>query len=121
MLQQTLNKGVENVNRRVAQAMQQISANNAANSIGARLLRPEEAAREAQLASNQRWAWNYKNLSEDVPQIGSYFNSGVVPNGSLNFATTGDRLAAASAIARRTLGNAGRTIKSSGCCRRYRS
>lgn len=113
LLQQALNKGVENVNRRVAQAMQQVSANNAANSIGARLLRPEEAAREAQLAANNNWAWNYKNLSTDVPQVGSYFNSGVVPNGSLNFATMGDRLAAASAIARRTLGNAGRTIKSS--------
>ena len=100
-------------NKRVATAIQQIQANNAAKSIGARLIRPEEAAREAQLAANNNWAWNYKNLSEDVPQIGSYFNSGVVPNGSLNFATTGDRLAAASAIARRTLGNAGRTIKSS--------
>ena len=100
-------------NKRVATAIQQIQANNAAKSIGARLIRPEEAAREAQLAANNNWAWNYKNLSEDVPQIGSYFNSGVVPNGSLNFVTTGDKLAAASAIARRTLGNAGRTIKSS--------
>ena len=113
LLQQALNKGVENVNRRVAQAMQQVSANNAANSIGARLLRPEEAAREAQLAANNNWAWNYKNLSEDVPQIGSYFNSGVVPNGSLPFTTVGDRLAIASNAVRRTLGNAGRTIKSS--------
>ena len=109
LLQQALNKGVENVNRRVAQAMQQVSANNAANSIGARLLRPEEA----QLAANNNWAWNYKNLSEDVPQIGSYFNSGVVPNGSLPFTTVGDRLAIASNAVRRTLGNAGRTIKSS--------
>lgn len=100
-------------NKRVATAIQQIQANNAAKSIGARLIRPEEAAREAQLAANNNWAWNYKNLSEDVPQIGSYFNSGIVPNGSLNFATTGDKLAAASAMARRTLGNAGRTIKSS--------
>ena len=100
-------------NKRVATAIQQIQANNAAKSIGARLIRPEEAAREAQLAANNNWAWNYKNLSTDVPQVGSYFNSGVVPNGSLNFATTGDRLAAASSIARRTLGNAGRTIKSS--------
>ena len=100
-------------NKRVATAIQQIQANNAAKSIGARLIRPEEAAREAQLAANNNWAWNYKNLSEDVPQIGSYFNSGIVPNGSLNFATTGDKLAAASDIARRTLGNAGRTIKSS--------
>lgn len=100
-------------NKRVATAIQQIQANNAAKSIGARLIRPEEAAREAQLAANNNWAWNYKNLSEDIPQIGSYFNSGVIPNGSLNFATTGDKLAAASAIARRTLGNAGRTIKSS--------
>lgn len=100
-------------NKRVATAIQQIQANNAAKSIGARLIRPEEAAREAQLAANQKWAWNYKNLSTDVPQVGSYFNSGVVPNGSLNFATTGDKLATASAIARRTLNNAGRTIKSS--------
>lgn len=99
-------------NKRVATAIQQIQANNAAKSIGARLIRPEEAAREAQIAANNNWAWNYKNLSTDVPQIGSYFNSGVVPNGSLDF-TLGDRLAAASDIARRTLGNAGRTIKSS--------
>lgn len=113
LVQQAINKGIANVNTRVAQAAKQVAANNAANSIGARLIRPEEAAREAQLAANNNWAWNYKNLSEDVPQIGSYFNSGVVPNGSLNFATTGDKLAAASAITRRTLGNAGRTIKSS--------
>ena len=99
-------------NKRVATAIQQIQANNAAKSIGARLIRPEEAAREAQMAANNNWAWNYKNLSTDVPQIGSYFNSGVVQNGSLDF-TLGDRLAAASDIARRTLGNAGRTIKSS--------
>ena len=99
------------VNKRVATAIQQIKANNAANSIGARLIRPEEAAREAKWAANNRWAWNYKNLSTDVPQVGSYFNSGVVPNYSLNFTTTGDKLAAASAIVRRTLGNAGRTIK----------
>ena len=100
-------------NKRVATAIQQIQANNAAKSIGARLIRPEEAAREAQIAANNNWAWNYKNLSTDVPQIGSYFNSGVVPNGSLNFTTMGDRLAIASDVARRTLGNAGRTIKSS--------
>ena len=99
-------------NKRVATAIQQIQANNAAKSIGARLIRPEEAAREAQIAANNNWAWNYKNLSTDVPQVGSYFNSGVVPNGSLDF-TLGDRLAATSNIARRTLGNAGRTIKSS--------
>lgn len=112
------NKGIANVNARVAQARvaqaaKQVAANNAANSIGARLIRPEEAAREAKWAANQRWAWNYKNLSTDVPQVGSYFNSGVIPNGSLPFGITSDRLAAASAIARRTLGNAGRTIKSS--------
>ena len=99
-------------NKRVATAIQQIQANNAAKSIGARLIRPEEAAREAQIAANNNWAWNYKNLSTDVPQVGSYFNSGVIPNGSLDF-TLGDRLAAASDITRRTLGNAGRTIKSS--------
>ena len=100
-------------NKRVATAIQQIQANNAAKSIGARLIRPEEAARETQLAANQRWAWNYKNLSTDVPQVGSYFNSGVVPNGSLPFTTVGDRLSLASNVVRRTLGNAGRTIKSS--------
>ena len=100
-------------NKRVATAIQQIQANNAAKSIGARLIRPEEAVREAQLAANNNWAWNYKNLSTDVPQLGSYFNSGVVPNGSLNFTTMGDRLAIASDIVRRTLGNAGKTIKSS--------
>ena len=100
-------------NARVAEAAKQVTANNAAKSIGARLIRPEEAAREAQLAANNRWAWNYKNLSTDIPQVGSYFNSGVVPNGSLNFTTMGDRLAIASDVARRTLGNAGRTIKSS--------
>lgn len=100
-------------NKRVATAIQQIQANNAAKSIGARLIRPEEAAREAQLAANNNWAWNYKNLSTDVPQVGSYFNSGVVPNYSLNFGTVGDRLSLASNAVRRTLGNAGRTIKSS--------
>lgn len=100
-------------NKRVATAIQQIQANNAAKSIGARLIRPEEAARETQLAANNNWAWNYKNLSTDVPQIGSYFNSGVVPNGSLPFTTVGDRLSLASNAVRRTLGNAGRTIKSS--------
>jgi len=101
------------VNARVATAIRQVQANNAAKSIGARLIRPEEAAREAQLAANNNWAWNYKNLSTDVPQVGSYFNSGVVPNGSLAFETMGDRLALASNAVRRTLGNAGRTIKSS--------
>ena len=45
-------------------------------------------------------------------QIGEYFHSATVPDGSLNF-TLGDRLASASDRARRTLGNAGRTIKSS--------
>lgn len=113
LLQQAIDKGIANVNARVTQAAKQVAANNAAKSIGARLIRPEEAAREAKWAANQRWAWNYKNLSTDVPQAGSYFNSGVIPNGSLPFGITGDRLAAASAIARRTLGNAGRTIKSS--------
>ena len=100
-------------NKRVATAIQQIQANNAAKSIGARLIRPEEAAREAQLAANNNWAWNYNNLSADVPQLGSYFNSGVVPNGSLKFGTVGDRLTLASNVARRTLGNAGNIIKSS--------
>lgn len=100
-------------NKRVATAIQQIRANNAAKSIGARLIRPEEAAREAQLAANNNWAWNYKNLSADVPQLGSYFNSSVVPNGSLKFGTVGDRLTLASNVARRTLGNAGNIIKSS--------
>lgn len=100
-------------NARVANAIKQINANNAAKSIGARLLRPEEAATQAQLAANNRWAWNYKNLSEDVPQVGAYFNNSVVPNGSLKFATVGDRLAVASDAVRRTLGNAGRTIGAS--------
>lgn len=100
-------------NARVAQAAKQVAANNAAKSIGARLIRPEEAAREAQWAANNNWAWNYKNLSTDIPQLGSYFNSGVVPNGSLPFATIGDRLAVASDAVRRTLGNAGRTIGTS--------
>lgn len=99
-------------NARVAQAAKQVTANNAAKSIGARLIRPEEAAREAQLAANQRWAWNYENLSRDVPQIGSYFNSGVVPNGSLKFGTVGDRLATVPIIARRTLSNVGRKLAS---------
>lgn len=112
LLQQALNKGIENVNARVTQAAKQVAANNAANSIGARLIRPEEAAREAQMAANQSWAWNYKNLSTDVPQVGSYFNSGVVPNGSLAFGTMGDRLAAASNSVRRTLSNAGKKLAS---------
>ena len=93
-------------------AIRQINANKAANSIGARLIRPEEAAREAQAAANNRWAWNYMNLSRDVPQLGSYFNNSVIPNGSLNFATLGDRLALASNAARRTLSNAGRKLAS---------
>lgn len=93
------------VNARVANDINQINANNAANSIGARLLRPEEVARQAN--------WNYRNLSEDVPQLGAYFNNSVIPNGSLNFATVGDRLAVASDAVRRTLGNAGRTIRTS--------
>lgn len=109
--QQAVAKDV--VNARVANAINQINANNAAKSIGARLLRPEEAASQAQLAANNRWAWNYRNLSEDVPQVGAYFNNSVVPNGSLNFATVGDRLAMASDAVRRTLGNAGRTIGAS--------
>lgn len=97
-------------NKRVATAIQQIQANNAAKSIGARLIRPEEAAREAQLAANENFARNY--LGAYRPQIGDYFHSATIPDGSLNF-TMGDRLASASDIARRTLGNAGRTIKSS--------
>lgn len=100
-------------NARVAEAINQINANNAAKSIGARLIRPEEAARQAKWAANDRWLWNYKNLSEDVPQLGAYFNNSVIPNGSLNFATVGDRLAVASDAVRRTLGNAGRTIGTS--------
>lgn len=99
-------------NARVAQAAKQVTANNAAKSIGARLIRPEEAAREAQWAANNNWAWNYKNLSTDVPQLGSYFNSGVVPNGSLPFTTIGDRLSLASNAVRRTLSNAGRKLAS---------
>ena len=97
-------------NARVAEAAKQVTANNAANSIGARLIRPEEAAREAKWAANNRWAWNYKNLSTDVPQLSSYFNSGVVPNYSLKFATVGDRLAIASNAVRRTLSNAGKKL-----------
>lgn len=89
------------------------NANIAAKNLGAKLLRPEEVASQAQLAANNRWAWNYRNLSEDVPQIGAYFNNSVIPNGSLNFATVGDRLALASDAVRRTLGNAGRTIGTS--------
>ena len=99
-------------NAEVAQIAKQFIANNAAQSIGARLIRPEEAAREAQLAANNNWAWNYKNLSEDVPQIGSYFNSGLVPNGSLPFARIGDRLYVASNAIRRTLSNAGNKLAS---------
>lgn len=98
-------------NKRVATAIQQIQANNAAKSIGARLIRPEEVAREAQWAANENFARNY--LGAYRPPVGSYFNGATVPNGSLKFATMGDRLAATSDIARRTLGNAGRTIKSS--------
>ena len=97
-------------NARVAEAAKQVTANNAAKSIGAKLIRPEEAAREAQWAANNNWAWNYKNLSTDVPQVGSYFNSGVVPNGSLPFATISDRLSLASNAVRRTLSNAGRKL-----------
>ena len=97
-------------NARVAEAAKQVTANNAAKSIGARLIRPEEAAREAQWAANENFARNY--LVAYRPQIGEYFHSATVPDGSLNF-TFGDRLASASDIARRTLGNAGRTIKSS--------
>lgn len=113
LLQQAIDKGIANVNARVTQAAKQVAANNAAKSIGARLIRPEEAAREAKWAANQRWAWNYRNLSEDVPQVGAYFNNSVVPNGSLGFATIGDRLAATSDAVRRTLGNAGKTIGTS--------
>ena len=97
-------------NAKVAEAAKQVTANNAAKSIGAKLIRPEEAAREAQWAANNNWAWNYKNLSTDVPQVGSYFNSGVVPNGSLPFATISDRLSLASNAVRRTLSNAGRKL-----------
>ena len=100
------------MDERVAQAVKQVTANNAAKSIGARLIRPEEAARESQWAANQRWAWNYKNLSTDVPQVGSYFNSGIAPNGSLPFATVGDRLAIASNSVRRTLSNVGKKLAS---------
>ena len=96
----------------VTQATKQVAANNAAKSIGARLIRPEEAATESQW----NWAKNYskmsKGLSTDVPQLGSYFNNSVIPNGSLNFATLGDRLALASNAARRTLSNAGRKLAS---------
>lgn len=113
LVQQAIDKGIENVNTRVAQAAKQVAANNAANSIGAKLLRPEEAAREAQLVANNNWAWNYKNLNTGTSQLGPYFNNSTIPDGSLPFATIGDRLAAASDIARRTLSNAGRTIKSS--------
>ena len=99
-------------NARVTQAAKQVAANNAAKSIGARLIRPEEAAIESQW----NWAKNYskmsKGLSTDVPQLGSYFNNSVIPNGSLNFATIGDRLALASNAARRTLSNAGRKLAS---------
>ena len=98
-------------NKRVATAIQQIQANNAAKSIGARLIRPEEAAREAQWAANENFARNY--LGAYRPPVGPYFNGATVPNGSLKFATIGDRMAVVSSIARRTLGNAGRTIKSS--------
>ena len=100
------------INARVAEAAKQVTANNAAKSIGARLIRPEEAAREAQWAANNNWAWNYKNLSTDIPQLGSYFNSGVIPNGSLPFTTIGDRLSLASNAVRRTLSNAGRKLAS---------
>lgn len=95
----------------VTQAAKQVAANNAAKSIGARLIRPEEVAREAQWAANENFARNY--LGAYRPPVGSYFNGATVPNGSLKFATMGDRLAASSDIVRRTLGNAGRTIKSS--------
>lgn len=101
---------------RAATAAKQVAANNAAKSIGARLIRPEEAAREAQWAANETFARNY--LGAYRPQIGDYFHSVTVPDGSLNF-TRGDRLAAVSAIVRRTLGNAGRTIKSSASLKRF--
>ena len=98
-------------NARVAEAAKQVIANNAATSIGARLIRPEEAAREAQWAANETFARNY--LGAYRPLVGGYFNGATIPNGSLNFATIGDRLSLASNTVRRTLGNAGKTIKSS--------
>ena len=97
-------------NARVAEAAKQVTANNAAKSIGARLIRPEEAAREAQWAANETFARNY--LGAYRPPVGGYFNGATIPNGSLNFATIGDRLATVPTIARRTLSNAYRKLAS---------
>ena len=98
------------INARVAEAAKQVTANNAAKSIGARLIRPEEAAREAQWAANETFARNY--LGAHRPPVGGYFNDATIPDGSLNFATIGDRLAAVPTIARRTLSNAGKKLAS---------
>ena len=95
------------INARVAEAAKQVTANNAAKSIGARLIRPEEAAREAQWAANETFARNY--LGAYRPPVGGYFNGATIPNGSLNF-TLGDRLSLASNAVRRTLSNAGRKL-----------
>ena len=92
---------------RVAMAAKQVVANNAAKSIGARLIRPEEAAREAQWAANETFARNY--LGAHRPPVGGYFNDATIPNGSLNF-TLGDRLSLASYAVRRTLSNAGKKL-----------
>lgn len=97
-------------NVRVAEAAKQVTANNAAKSIGARLIRPEEAAREAQWAANETFARNY--LGAYRPPVGGYFNGATIPNGSLNFATIGDRLATVPTITRRTLSNVGRKLAS---------
>lgn len=97
-------------NARVAEAAKQVTTNNAAKSIGARLIRPEEAAREAQWAANETFARNY--LGAYRPPVGGYFNGSTIPNGSLNFATIGDRLTAVPTIARRTLSNAGKKLAS---------
>lgn len=94
---------------RAATAAKQVAANNAAKSIGARLIRPEEAAREAQWTANEIFARNY--LGAYRPPVGGYFNGSTIPNGSLNF-TIGDRLAAVPTIARRTLSNAGKKLAS---------
>lgn len=92
----------------VDQAAKQVAANNAAKSIGARLLSPEEIAREAQLTANGRQAL----LRAYRPPVGGYFNAATIPNGSLAFGTMGDRLAGAANSVRRTLSNAGRKLAS---------
>ena len=95
------------INARVAEAAKPVTANNAAKIIGARLIRPEEAAREAQWAANETFARNY--LGAYRPPVGEYFNGATIPNGSLNF-TLGDRLSLALNAVRRTLSNAGRKL-----------